>query len=102
MKLIPLFDRVLLEREKLGGAEGKSAGGVLIPKAAAVRNAPFKGKVIAVGEGVDDSIDVGRIYIFGVHAGAWINSDGKPVTGDDATAEFFICVDKDLLCEVQE
>ena len=46
MKLQPLGDRVVVEREE---AQGKTAGGIVLPDTA--KDKPQKGKVIAVGEG---------------------------------------------------
>jgi co-chaperonin GroES (HSP10) len=93
MAIKPLFARVLLQREVL-----KSAS-IIITDSASLRNAPTKGKVIAVGPTADASIEVGKTYVFGRHAGAWLNKDGKPVDKVD-DAEFFVCVDEDLICEV--
>ena len=46
MKLVPLGDRVLVEREP---AEEKTAGGILLPDNA--KEKPQIGKVVAVGDG---------------------------------------------------
>jgi chaperonin GroES len=46
MKLQPLGDRVVVEREE---AQGKTAGGIVLPDTA--KDKPQKGKVIAVGDG---------------------------------------------------
>ncbi|MBX6314276.1 MAG: co-chaperone GroES [Isosphaeraceae bacterium] len=46
MKLQPLGDRVVVEREQ---ASEKTAGGIVLPDTA--KDKPQKGKVIAVGEG---------------------------------------------------
>jgi len=46
MNLKPLGDRIVVRR---AAAEGKSAGGILLPDAA--QNKPQRGKVIAVGAG---------------------------------------------------
>src|SRR5215470_15229429 len=46
MTLKPLGDRVVVEREE---AQGKTAGGIVLPDTA--KDKPQKGKVIAVGEG---------------------------------------------------
>src|SRR5262245_29439368 len=46
MKLQPLGDRVVVEREE---AQEKTAGGIVLPDTA--KDKPQKGKVIAVGEG---------------------------------------------------
>jgi len=46
MKLQPLGDRVVVEREE---AQEKTAGGIVLPDTA--KDRPQRGKVIAVGEG---------------------------------------------------
>jgi chaperonin GroES len=46
MKLKPLGDRVVVEREE---AKEKTAGGIVLPDTA--KDKPQKGKVLAVGEG---------------------------------------------------
>jgi co-chaperonin GroES (HSP10) len=46
MKLKPLGDRVVVEREE---AKGTTAGGIVLPDTA--KDKPQKGKVVAVGEG---------------------------------------------------
>jgi chaperonin GroES len=46
MKIKPLGDRIVIRRFE---AEGKTAGGILLPDSA--QNKPQKGKVLAVGTG---------------------------------------------------
>jgi chaperonin GroES len=46
MNLKPLGDRVVVEREE---AQGKTAGGIVLPDTA--KDKPQQGKVLAVGEG---------------------------------------------------
>jgi chaperonin GroES len=46
MKLQPLGDRVVVEREE---AKGMTAGGIVLPDTA--KDKPQKGKVVAVGDG---------------------------------------------------
>ena len=72
MKFRPLHDRVVIERID---AEGKTAGGIIIPETA--REKPQEGKVLAVGSGGRDesgkliSIDVqvGDRILFGKWSG---------------------------------
>lgn len=45
-KLVPLHDRVVLKRDE---AEGKTAGGIVLPDTA--KDKPQKGTVVSVGEG---------------------------------------------------
>jgi chaperonin GroES len=49
MKVKPLADRVLIQA---ADAEGKTAGGIIIPDSA--KEKPLKGEVIAVGQGTKD------------------------------------------------
>ena len=65
MRIEPLFDKVILEREKL------KSGSIIIPQSVEKRNAPAIGKVIAVGAGCQVVTEemVGKRVIFGIHAG---------------------------------
>lgn len=96
-----LFARVVIKREKFGGKDEK-VGGIFIPKTAALRNAPRVGQVVMVGPTCDPSVQVGHWYVWGEHCGTWLNADGGVVTHEDSTAEFFVCQDEDLICEVKE
>lgn len=82
----PLFARVLLERESI---QAKTK--ILIPPAAEKRNAPARGTVIAVGATADPSIEVGAKVIFGQHAGAYIEIEGR---------ELYIVADEDILAVI--
>ena len=92
--LRPLFARVILKREKLNSS-------IIIPDDARRRHAPAKGKIVAVGGTCDDEIQMmlGKTVLFGQHAGAWINADGTPSSGEDG--EYFVCMDEDLIAEVE-
>ncbi len=76
----PLRDKVVVERME---AEGKSAGGILIPDSA--KEKPMRGVVIAVGPGrVLENGDVkaldvkkGDKVLFGGYAGSEVKLDGK-------------------------
>ena len=93
-RLEPMFARVLLERER-----PQQVGKIIIPDTAKIRNAPCKGRVIAVGPNADPSIKVGEWYIFGQHSGAWVNTEGRPAaTVDDE--KYFVCQDEDLIARV--
>ncbi len=93
ISLKPLFARVLMRRDKLKHST------FIIPDDAARRNAPAKGTVVAVGEAADSAIIVGKTYLFGRHAGTWLNQDGTVTTKEDE-AEFYLIQDEDMLCEV--
>lgn len=95
-KLQPLFARVLIRRERFA-----SKSSIIIPDDAAKRNAPAKGVVVAVGPTADESVKPGMTVLFGQYAGAWINPDGTAVTRPDE-AEFFVCLDEDIIAEVKE
>ena len=72
MKFRPLHDRVVIERID---AEGKTAGGIIIPETA--REKPQEGKVLAVGSGGRDEsgklipidVKVGDRILFGKWSG---------------------------------
>jgi chaperonin GroES len=76
----PLHEKVVVERME---AEGKSAGGILIPDSA--KEKPMRGVVIAVGPGrVLENGDVkaldvkkGDKVLFGGYAGSEVKVDGK-------------------------
>lgn len=97
LPLRPLFDRVLLQREKL-----THAGSILIPEEAAKRHAPNRGTIVALGPSVDEGLEIGASYIFGAYAGTWINAQGTPLPqGDNVEeAEYYVCQDTDLIAEV--
>jgi co-chaperonin GroES (HSP10) len=97
MELNPLFSRVLIRRERFAS----KSSSIIIPEEAAKRNAPVKGEVVAVGPGADASIREGMTVIFGQYAGAWINAEGAAVAGPEE-AEFFVCMDEDIIAEVKE
>ena len=79
MKIRPLHDRVIVKRLE---EERKSAGGILIPDAAAEK--PDQGEVIAVGTGkvLDDGtvrpvdVKVGDRVLFGKYSGSTVKVDG--------------------------
>ena len=79
-KLIPLGDRVLVERTE---AEEKSAGGIVLPDSA--KEKPIQGKVVAVGEGrrnedgkvIPLQVKKGDRILFGKYAGTEVKVDGN-------------------------
>ena len=88
MKLKPMWDYVLLEREKL------KATGIIIPESAEKRNARARGVVLAVGPSCEPEIKalVGKLVIIGQYAGDWIKApDG----------EYYVCKETDILVEVE-
>jgi chaperonin GroES len=72
LKLQPLGDRVVIEREE---AEERTAGGIVLPDTA--KNKPSRGKIVAVGEGrlLDNGkrnelqVKVGDRVLFSSYAG---------------------------------
>jgi len=80
MKLVPLDDRVVLERLE---AEEKTQGGIVLPDTA--KEKPQKGKVIAAGPGrlLDDGtraameVKVGDTVLFGKYAGTEVTIDRR-------------------------
>lgn len=75
-KLVPLHDRVVLKRDE---AEGKTAGGIVLPDTA--KDKPQKGTVVSVGEGTITrdgkrhplTLKPGDRVIFSSYAGDEIN-----------------------------
>lgn len=80
MKIRPLHDRVVIRRVE---EETKSAGGIVLPGAAAEK--PSRGEVVAVGPGkaLDNGdvramgVKVGDKVIFGQYAGSTVKIDGQ-------------------------
>jgi len=80
MKLIPLQDRLLVQRVE---EEEKTKGGIIIPDTA--KEKPAEGKVVAVGKGkVDESgkriameIKKGDRILFGKYSGTEVKIDGQ-------------------------
>jgi chaperonin GroES len=94
MKLRPLHDRVIVKRLE---EEKKSAGGIIIPDAAAEK--PVRGEVVAVGQGkkTDEGklipLDVkkGDVVLFGKYSGSEVKVDGDDLLvmrEDDIMAVF--------------
>jgi chaperonin GroES len=79
MKFRPLHDRVVLTRID---AEGKTAGGIIIPDTA--KEKPQEGKVTAVGPGGRDEngklipidVKIGDRVLFGKWSGTEVKLDG--------------------------
>lgn len=86
MKLRPLFDRVLLEREEL------KTGSIIIPDAAKERNAPNRGKVVAVGPTCTGAVKVGDRALFGTFAGAPLKVDG---------VEVYVVAEEDVIAVIE-
>lgn len=80
MKIRPLHDRVVIRRVE---EETKTAGGIVLPGAAAEK--PSRGEVVAVGPGkaLDNGdvratgVKVGDKVIFGQYAGSTVKIDGQ-------------------------
>jgi chaperonin GroES len=95
MKLVPLDDRVVLQRLE---AEEKTQGGIVLPDTA--KEKPQKGKVIAVGPGrlLDDGtraaveVKVGDTVLFGRYAGTEVTIDRK---------EYVIMKESELLARLR-
>ncbi len=82
MKIRPLHDRVIVKRVE---EEKKSAGGIIIPDAAAekpvqgVVKAVGKGKIIENGEVRPLDLKVGDKVLFGKYSGTEVKVDGEDV-----------------------
>ena len=80
MKIRPLHDRVIVEREE---EERMSAGGIVIPDSATEK--PIQGKIKAVGKGkiLEDGnvrpldVKVGDKVLFGKYSGTEVKLDGQ-------------------------
>jgi len=94
-KLIPLGDRLLVERLE---AEERTAGGILLPDTA--KEKPIQGKVVAVGEGrrteegklIPMQVKKGDKILFGKYSGSEVKLDGD---------EYLIMKEDDVLGIVQ-
>ncbi|MCE9534711.1 MAG: co-chaperone GroES [Planctomycetes bacterium] len=94
MKVIPLNDKILVERVE---AEEKTAVGIVLPDSA--KEKPKQGKILELGEGkVLDSgkrssfqVKKGDKVLFTSYAGSEVTVDGK---------EFLIMTEEDILAIV--
>jgi chaperonin GroES len=71
----PNEDRVLVQPAP---AEEKTSSGIIIPDTA--KEKPQKGKVIAIGDGLEDkpvTVKVGDSVLYGKYSGTEITIDGK-------------------------
>ncbi|MSQ96985.1 MAG: co-chaperone GroES [Gemmataceae bacterium] len=100
MKVTPLGDRIVVRRQD---AQGKTAGGILLPDSA--KDKPQKGKVLAVGAGrlLKDGkrqgvqVKVGETVLFT----AWAGDEYKdPKDGKDGN--ILIMREEDILAVVDE
>ena len=97
MKVKPLGDRVLVQREEETD-EQKSDGGIIIPDTVS-KEKPQRGKVIAVGAGklLDSgnrgelSVAIGDTVIYGKYGGSEVEVDGQ---------EYKILRESDILAKV--
>ena len=80
IKFRPLHDRVLVKRVE---AEGKSAGGIIIPDSA--KEKPQQGEILATGPGGRDEagklvpvdVKIGDKVLFGKWSGTEVKLDGE-------------------------
>ena len=94
MKVIPLNDKILVERHE---AEEKTAGGIVLPDTA--KEKPKQGKILAVGEGKvlengkrsSFQVKVNDKVLFTSYAGSEVTVDGK---------EYLIMTEDDILAVV--
>ena len=94
MKVIPLNDKILVERHE---AEEKTAGGIVLPDTA--KEKPKQGKILAVGEGKvlengkrsSFQVKVNDKVLFTSYAGSEVTVDGK---------EYLIMTEDDILAGV--
>ncbi len=95
MKLIPLNDKIVVERLE---AEAKTAGGIILPDTA--KEKPKQGKILAIGEGkplesgkrADFQVKVGDRVLFTSYSGSEVTVEGK---------EYLIMTEDDILAVVK-
>ena len=96
MKFRPLHDRIVVTRID---AEGKTAGGIIIPDTA--KEKPTEGKVIAVGPGGRDEsgklipidLKAGDRVLFGKWSGTEVKIDG---------VEYLIMKESDIMGVIEQ
>lgn len=94
MKLIPLNDKIVVERLE---ADDKSAGGIILPDTA--KEKPKQGKVLAVGDGkalengkrAAFQVKVNDRVLFTSYSGSEVTVDGK---------EYLVMTEDDILAVV--
>lgn len=96
MKEVPLFNRVLLRREKR-----EKIGSILLPDSSQTKHSSTICDVVAVGGQADESIQSGMKVRIGQYAGKWLTEDGDP-TEKPEEASYYIVNDDDILTEVRE
>jgi len=82
MRLVPFWDYLIVEREKL------TSSSVIIPEDSAKMHAKNEGVVTAVGDHCDSSVKalIGKKVIFKQHSGNWMKHDDEdffPIHQDD-------------------
>ncbi|HHT9160098.1 MAG: co-chaperone GroES [Planctomycetes bacterium GWF2_39_10] len=95
MNVKPLGEKVLIKRVE---AEGKSAGGIVLPETA--KEKPKEGKVIAVGDGkllkngerAKFLIKKGDLVIFSSYGGTEVKIDGE---------EYLLMSEEDILAVIE-
>jgi len=94
MKVIPLNDKILVERVE---AEEKTAGGIVLPDTA--KEKPKQGKILELGDG--KTLDTGKRAAFQVKKGdkvLFTSYAGSEVTVDGK--EYLIMTEDDILAIV--
>lgn len=79
MKLVPMFGKVVVERDE---ATGKTEGGIILPETA--KEKPKKGKIVATslgkwqaGKFIETPLKPGDAVLFTAYAGNEVEVDGK-------------------------
>ena len=94
MKIVPLNEKIVVERLE---AEGKTAGGIILPDTA--KEKPKQGKILALGDGKvlengergSFQVKTGDKVLFTSYAGSEVTVEGK---------EYLIMTEDDILAVV--
>lgn len=122
-KVVPIFDRVLIQRDEIQNKLEKTKSGLYVPEVGTQVD-PRTGKinlegkmemntgtVIACGEGVSHpDIQAGARVYFGKHAGAYIHphrTERKQQLAEDKEPEvedvkYFVCAEADIIAVLKE
>ena len=93
--LEPLGERVIMKRD-----EPETKGNILLPEQFRKKHAATRGVCVAIGPDVEQ-VEIGREYIWGQHAGAWVTAEGYPTT-EEQDAQFYALNEGDLIARLAQ